>query len=420
MRRQNSIFENIDWLLVALYLVLVLMGWLNIYAAVYNEEHRNILDISQNYGRQMIWIGTSLLLGLAILVVEGKFYAAFSYPIYIVIMAVLLVVLVIARDVQGARSWIEIGSFKLQPSEFAKFATNMALAKYLSTLNIRLEDLKTKITAGLIVLFPMALVLLQNDTGSALVFIAFIFVLYREGLSQNVLIFGFLAGVLFILALMVPNTVLLIVIGSVGLLAYLLMRKTRKNLVVILTITALSAGVVFSVDYAFHKILQTHQRERIEVLLGKRSDPKGAGYNVNQSLIAIGSGGLSGKGFLQGTQTKYDFVPEQSTDFIFCTVGEEWGFLGSTVVILLFLGLLYRIIFIAERQRSAYTRIYGYGVASILFFHLMINIGMTIGLAPVIGIPLPFFSYGGSSLWGFTVLLFVLIKLDSYRMYILR
>lgn len=420
MRRQKSIFENIDWLLVALYLVLVLMGWLNIYAAVYNEEHRNILDISQNYGRQMIWIGTSLLLGLAILVVEGKFYAAFSYPIYIVIMAVLLVVLVIARDVQGARSWIEIGSFKLQPSEFAKFATNMALAKYLSTLNIRLEDLKTKITAGLIVLFPMALVLLQNDTGSALVFIAFIFVLYREGLSQNVLIFGFLAGVLFILALMVPNTVLLIVIGSVGLLAYLLMRKTRKNLVVILTITALSAGVVFSVDYAFHKILQTHQRERIEVLLGKRSDPKGAGYNVNQSLIAIGSGGLSGKGFLQGTQTKYDFVPEQSTDFIFCTVGEEWGFLGSTVVILLFLGLLYRIIFIAERQRSAYTRIYGYGVASILFFHLMINIGMTIGLAPVIGIPLPFFSYGGSSLWGFTVLLFVLIKLDSYRMYILR
>lgn len=420
MRKQKSIFENIDWLIVGIYLLLVLMGWLNIYAAVYNEEHRSILDISQNYGRQMIWIGTSLLLGLAILVVDGKFYAAFSYPIYIVIMAVLLVVLVIARDVQGARSWIEIGSFKLQPSEFAKFATNMALAKYLSTLNIRLEDLKTKITAGLIVLFPMALVLLQNDTGSALVFIAFIFVLYREGLSQNVLIFGFLAGVLFILALMVPNTVLLIVIGSVGLLAYLLMRKTRKNLLVILIITALSAGVVFSVDYAFHKILQAHQRERIEVLLGKRSDPKGAGYNVNQSLIAIGSGGLSGKGFLQGTQTKYDFVPEQSTDFIFCTVGEEWGFLGSTVVILLFLGLLYRILFIAERQRSAYTRIYGYGVASILFFHLMINIGMTIGLAPVIGIPLPFFSYGGSSLWGFTVLLFVLIKLDSYRMYILR
>ncbi|MBL7924262.1 MAG: rod shape-determining protein RodA [Bacteroidia bacterium] len=420
MRKQKSIFENIDWLLVGLYIVFVLMGWLNIYAAVYNEEHRNIFDMSQNYGRQMLWIGTSLVIGLAILVIDGKFYAAFSYPTYLVVMLILLVVLVIARDVQGARSWIEIGNFKLQPSEFAKFATNMALAKYLSSLGIRMEDMKTKITAGLIILFPMTLVLLQNDTGSALVFISFIFVLYREGLSQNVLIFGFFAGVLFILALMVPNTILLGVIGGLGLLAYFLLRKTRKNLMAILAITALSAGVVFSVDYAFHKILQPHQRERIEVLLGKRSDPKGAGYNVNQSLIAIGSGGLSGKGFLQGTQTKYDFVPEQSTDFIFCTVGEEWGFIGTSVVILLFLALLYRIVFIAERQRSQYTRIYAYGVASIIFFHLMINVGMAIGLAPVIGIPLPFFSYGGSSLWGFTVLLFVLIKLDSYRMYILR
>ena len=420
MRKQNSIFENIDWLLVGMYMLLVLMGWVNIYAAVYNEEHSNIFDLTQNYGRQMLWIGTSLLIALAIMVIEGKFYAAFSYPTYLVLILVLLVVLVIARDVQGARSWIEIGSFKLQPSEFAKFATNMALAKYLSTLGIRMEDMKTKITAGLIILFPMALVLLQNDTGSALVFISFIFVLYREGLSQNVLIFGFFAGVLFVLALMVPNTILLGIIGSLGLLAYLLLRKTRKNLFSILVITALSAGVVFSVDYAYNSILQAHQRERIEVLLGKKSDPKGAGYNVNQSLIAIGSGGLSGKGFLQGTQTKYDFVPEQSTDFIFCTVGEEWGFLGTSVVLLLFLGMLYRIIFIAERQRSQYTRIYAYGVASILFFHLMINVGMAIGLAPVIGIPLPFFSYGGSSLWGFTVLLFVLIKLDSYRMYILR
>lgn len=401
-------------------MVLVLMGWINIYAAVYNEEHRNIFDLTQSYGRQMLWIGTSLLIGLSILVIEGKFYAAFSYPIYLLVILILLVVLVIARDVQGARSWIEIGSFKLQPSEFAKFATNMAVAKYLSSLGIRMEDLKTKITAGLIILFPMALVLLQNDTGSALVFFAFIFVLYREGLSQNVLIFGFFAGVLFILALMVPNTILLGIIGSLGIIAYLLMRKTRKNLLVIFLITVMSAGVVFSVDYAFNKMLQPHQRERIEVLLGKRSDPKGAGYNVNQSLIAIGSGGLSGKGFLQGTQTKYDFVPEQSTDFIFCTVGEEWGFIGTSVVLLLYLGLLYRIIFIAERQRSQYTRIYAYGVASILFFHLMINVGMAIGLAPVIGIPLPFFSYGGSSLWGFTVLLFVLIKLDSYRIYILR
>ena len=420
MRKQNSIFENIDWLLVVFYLVLVLLGWINIYAAVYNEEHKNMFDLTQSYGRQMLWIGTSLVIGLAILVIDGKFYAAFSFPIYIVTMGILLVVLVIARDVQGARSWIEIGSFKLQPSEFAKFATNMAVAKYLSALGIRMEDMKTKITAGLLILLPMALVLLQNDTGSALVFIAFIFVLYREGLSQNVLIFGFLAGVLFILALMVPNTVLIGVIGGLGFVAYLLMRKTRNNIIVILIITALCSGIVFSVDYAFNEILQTHQRERIEVLLGKRSDPKGAGYNVNQSLIAIGSGGFTGKGFLQGTQTKFDFVPEQSTDFIFFTVGEEWGFVGTAFVLILFTLLLYRIVFIAERQRSTYTRIYAYGVASILFFHLMINVGIAIGLAPVIGIPLPFFSYGGSSLWGFTVLLFVLIKLDSYRMYILR
>lgn len=420
MRQQKSIFENIDWVLVIMYLVFVLMGWLNIYAAVYNEEHQSIFDMTQNYGRQLLWIGTSLLIALAILVIDGKFFAAFSYPIYLTVLFILLIVLVVARDVQGARSWIEIGSFKLQPSEFAKFATNMALAKYLSTLGIRMEDMKTKLTAGIIVLIPMACVLLQNDTGSALVFCAFVFVLYREGLSQNFLIFGFLAGVLFVLALMVPNLILLGVIGGIGFLAYLLMRKTRKNLMVILAITALSCGVVFSVDFAFNKILQDHQRERIDILLGKKSDPKGAGYNVNQSLIAIGSGGLIGKGYLQGTQTKYDFVPEQSTDFIFCTVGEEWGFAGTTFVLLMFLALLYRVIFIAERQRSSYTRIYAYGVASILFFHVMVNVGMAIGLAPVIGIPLPFFSYGGSSLWSFTALLFILIKLDSYRMYILR
>ncbi len=420
MRQQKNIFENIDWVLVTMYLVLVLMGWMNIYAAVFNEEHSSIFDLSQNYGRQLLWIGTSLVLALAILVIDGKFFAAFSYPIYAVIMVLVLFVLFVAKDVQGARAWIEIGSFKLQPSEFAKFATNMAVAKYLSTLNIRMEDMRTKITAGIIVALPVALILLQNDTGSALVFGAFIFVLYREGLSQNVLIFGFLAGVLFVLALMVSKLILLGVIGGASLLTYLLMRKTRKNLFAILLIAVMSAGVVFSVDYAYNKILQAHQRERIDILLGKKSDPKGAGYNVNQSLIAIGSGGLNGKGYLQGTQTKYDFVPEQSTDFIFCTVGEEWGFAGTTVVLLLFLALLYRIIFIAERQRSSYTRIYGYGVASILFFHIMINVGMAIGLAPVIGIPLPFFSYGGSSLWSFTILLFILIKLDSYRMYILR
>ena len=420
MRQQKNIFENIDWLLVFFYLGFVLMGWMNIYAAVYNEEHSNIFDMSQNYGKQLMWIGTSMLIAMAILVIDGKFFASFSYPIYGTILLMLLVVLAIAKNVQGARSWIEIGSFKLQPSEFAKFGTSMALAKYLSTLNIRMQDTKTKLTAGALILIPMAFILLQNDTGSALVFCAFIFVLFREGLSQNFLIFGFLGGVLFVLALMVPAIILISIIGSIGLLAYILMRKTKKNFISVALITTLCCGAVFSVDYAFNHILQAHQRERIEVLLGKKSDLKGAGYNVNQSLIAIGSGGFFGKGFLQGTQTKYDFVPEQSTDFIFCTVGEEWGFLGTTIVLLMFLALLYRILFIAERQRSPYTRIYAYGVASIIFFHVMINVGMAIGLAPVIGIPLPFFSYGGSSLWSFTILLFVLIKLDSYRMYVLR
>jgi len=420
VRRQEKILENIDWVLVIMYFVLVVMGWLNIYAARYSEEHSSIFDLTQNYGKQLIWISTSLFIALCIMIVDGKFYAAFSYPIYGFTMFLLLVVLVVARDIKGAVAWIDIGSFKLQPSEFAKFATNMALAKYLSTLNIRMEDMRTKITAGLIVLLPAAIILKQNDTGSALVFAAFIFVLYREGLSQNVLIFGFFAAFLFVLALMVKSTVLLIAIATLAIIVYVLMRKTRKNLFAILAIALLAGGVVMSVDFTYNKILQTHQRDRIEVLLGKKSDPKGAGYNVNQSLIAIGSGGMFGKGYLQGTQTKYDFVPEQSTDFIFCTVGEEWGFAGTTVVLLLFLAMLYRIVFIAERQRSQYTRIYAYGVASILFFHIMINVGMAIGLAPVIGIPLPFFSYGGSSLWSFTILLFILIKLDSYRMYILR
>ena len=420
MRKQKSIFENIDWMLVGMYLAFVVMGWLNIYAAVYNEEHKSIFDIHENYGKQLIWIGTALLIALAILVIEGKFYAAFSYPTYGVIMFLLLIVLVVARDIKGAVAWIDIGSFKLQPSEFAKFATNMALAKYLSTLNIRMEDMKTKIFAGAIVAFPAIIILLQNDTGSAMVFAAFIFVLYREGLTQNVLLFGFFAAVLFVLALMVAKSTLLIVIVGIMFLAYLLLRKTRKNLIAIVGITLAASVVVMSVDYAYNHVLQAHQRERIDVLLGKKIDLKGAGYNVNQSLIAIGSGGLTGKGFLQGTQTKYEFVPEQSTDFIFCTVGEEWGFLGTAFVLLMYLAMLYRIIYIAERQRSQYTRIYAYGVASILFFHLMINVGMAIGLAPVIGIPLPFFSYGGSSLWSFTILLFILIKLDSYRMYILR
>lgn len=419
-RDDRSILQNIDWILVGLFLVMVIFGWMNIYAAVFNDEHKNIFDFSQNYGKQGIWIVCSFLIALMVLVIDGKFYAAFSYAIYGAMLLLLLSTFAFARDVKGSYGWIDIGSYKLQPAEFAKFATNMALAKYLSTLDIRMQDFRTKIMSAIIIGIPAVIILLQNDTGSALVFGAFILVLYREGLSGNVLLLGLISGALFVLALLVSNAILFSIIGVIALIFMLLVRRTRKNIIIIVSGALVAMSIVFSVDYFYHKVLQEHQRTRIDVLLGKEVDLKGAGYNVNQSKIAIGSGGIFGKGFLQGTQTKYDFVPEQSTDFIFCTVGEEWGFLGSVLVIGLFVALLARIIYVAERQRSAYTRIYGYGVACILFVHLMINIGMTIGLAPVIGIPLPFFSYGGSSLWSFTILLFIFIRLDAYRLQILR
>ena len=421
MRREDSIFSGIDWVTVFLYLTLVFMGWINIYAAVYNEEHQSILDTTQRYGKQLIWIGLSIFVALVIMLVDGKFYSTFAIPIYAVNMLLLVIVLVTARDVAGARSWIDIGPFKLQPSEFAKSATALAIAYYLSTLNIRLEDLKTKLIAGIILVIPAGLILLQNDTGSMLVFGAFTLVMYREGLSGNFLLFGLAMAVLFIFSLLFTPLIMFIILASIGLLMFLFQRKkTWKLGLSIGTVIGVLMGFVFSVDYIFNEVLEPHQQVRIDVLLGKKDDLRGAGYNVNQSKIAIGSGGFTGKGFLKGTQTKYDFVPEQTTDFIFCTVGEEWGFLGTFIVIALFTALILRLIYISERQRSTFTRIYGYCVASILLFHFLINIGMTIGLMPVIGIPLPFFSYGGSSLLGFTILLFIFVKLDGYRLQQLR
>src|SRR5436190_5348706 len=420
MRNQQGILQNTDWILIGLFIVMVVMGWFNIYAAVYDDEHKSIFDLTQNYGKQTLWIAGAFAIALMILVIDGKFYAAFSYPIYILVLLLCLSTFLFSRDVKGSYGWIDIGTFKLQPAEFAKFATNMALAKYLSTLGIRMRDPKTKIISSLILGIPAIIILLQNDTGSALVFSSFIFVLYREGLSGNILLLGLVVVALFVLALLVKKTILIVIIASIAFLFWLAARKNRRNFLIILAASFIAISVVFSVDYVYNNVLQEHQRTRIEVLLGSEVDLKGAGYNVNQSKIAIGSGGFFGKGYLQGTQTKYDFVPEQSTDFIFCTVGEEWGYAGSFVVLGLFAALFARLIYVAERQRSSYSRIYGYGVASILFFHLMVNIGMTVGLAPVIGIPLPFFSYGGSSLWSFTILLFIFIKLDAYRMQILR
>jgi rod shape determining protein RodA len=418
--RQNKFWKNIDSITILLYFALVIIGWLSIYSAVYDESHSSIFDIERNYGKQLIWIVSAFFIALMIVLIESKFYSVFSYGIYAVTLALLVSVLFFGKYVNGSRSWFEIGSFRLQPSEFAKFATALVIAKYISTTNKKLSDLKT-IAASLGLLFlPMTLILLQGDVGSAVTYVAFIFVLYREGLTGYVLIIGVLLALIFILALLFPPLFIYIGIGLVGIGMLYYFRKKRQAILIIIAAVILSVGTVAGFDYVFNNVLKTHHRDRLNNLVGKEIDLKGAGYNVNQSKIAIGSGGVVGKGFLNGTQTKYDFVPEQSTDFIFCTVGEEFGFVGSIVLIGLFTALLLRIIFIAERQRSAFSRIYAYGVASILFMHLTINIGMTIGLVPVIGIPLPFVSYGGSSLWSFTILLFILIKLDSNRQNIIR
>ncbi|MFA6924239.1 MAG: rod shape-determining protein RodA [Bacteroidales bacterium] len=420
MREQKHIFQNIDWLMIIIYLLLVFIGWLNIYASCYNEERKNIMDMSQKYGKELIWIGSALFIALVILIIDGKFYSAFAYIIYGLAMLFLISVLFLGNKTSGAQSWFQIGEFKLQPAEFAKFATNLAIARYLSSFDIKLKDTKTKFMLGVLLGIPLISIILQNDTGSALVFMAFFLIFYREGLTGNVvLLLGLLIITLFLMTLLIDKFILSSIIGCLLILIYLLFRKAKKIIMYLSFVLVLSVGFVFSVDYIFNDVLESHQKDRINVLLGKKVDPKGVGYNVNQSKIAIGSGGFLGKGFLQGTQTKFDFVPEQSTDFIFCTVGEEWGFVGSIIVIGLFLGLIVRIVFVAERQRSAFVRIYGYGVASVLFFHIVVNIGMTIGIVPVIGIPLPFFSYGGSSLWAFTILLFIFIKLDAYRLMLL-
>jgi rod shape determining protein RodA len=416
MINQRSLFFNLDWIIILIYLSLCIIGWFNIHAAVFNPLHPSILDLNTNYGKQFLFIIVAVILGAVILLLDNKFFNAFSPIFYGITLILLVVVLFVGRNVGGNQAWIPIGSFRLQPSEFAKFSTCLLLAKYLSSTNLKMQDIQTMIVSGLILLIPMALIMLQPDTGSALTFTSLIFVLYREGLSGYFLIIGALCIAFFVLTLLFNKFVL---IGILILIAALIIYSNKKNRAFITVIgigTIMSIIFILSVDFAYENILQSHQRNRIDVILGKINDPRGEGYNLNQSKIAIGSGGLWGKGYLQGTQTKYDFVPEQSTDFIFCTVGEEWGFAGSFVVIALYVTLLIRIINLAERQRASFTRIYGYGVASILFFHFFINIGMTIGLVPVIGIPLPFISYGGSSLISFTILLFILLRLDSNRM----
>ncbi|TVR40718.1 MAG: rod shape-determining protein RodA [Cryomorphaceae bacterium] len=425
---------------VALFLALLLIGWLNIYAAGLQPDHPSMFDTSQEYGKQFIWIVSSLIIAQIILLIEGSFMRRTAWLMYAVVMLLLVLVLIFGREVNGAKAWFGFGSFGIQPSEFSKFTIALMLAHVLSQSTTRLQRLETKFIVAAIILFPAMLIMLQPDTGTVLVYAAFVLVLYREGLSGNILFFGIIAAALSVLALLFKEGVVNVPLVDVevtgqyvlmGAIAGMMlvglwmvrsfaMPRVRKRATWFLVLTCLgSILLIGSVDYFVENILEPHQSTRIKILLGLAEDPLGAGYNVNQSKTAIGSGGFSGKGFLQGTLTRYKYVPMQSTDFIFCTIGEEWGFIGTSVVVILFAALILRLIFIAERQRSTFTRIYGYSVASIIFMHLLINVGMAIGLAPVIGIPLPFISYGGSSMWGFTILLFIFLKLDSERLYVL-
>ena len=469
MTRNVNIWNRLDKPAMLIFLMLVIIGWFNIYAAVYNEEHTRIIDLSQRYGKQFIWILATLVIAVFVVVIDSRFYTFFAWFVYGFAILLLMLVLVLGREINGARSWFQIGTLSLQPSEFAKFSTALALAAYLNSRKLDLNRFRSFVISGGIILLPAALVAIQPDMGSSLVYFSLFMVLFREGMSPYIFISAFIMLILFFFTLLFNN--LYLTVGLIGIAFILAWLTSRKWTVVVagagvfiassavvwlfnrfitrslkddqilffaLILSGVAYGVYFfnkkavsllviyiflvgsllfvnSVNFAFNSILKPHQKERVEIMLGIKSDPHGTGYNVNQSIISVGSGGFSGKGYLQGTQTKFKFVPAQSTDFIFCTIGEEWGFLGSFLIIALYVVLLLRLIFLAEKQRSLFSKVYGYGVVSIIFIHFFINIGMAIGIVPVIGIPLPFLSYGGSSLWGFTILLFIFLRLDASR-----
>ncbi|HAN79005.1 MAG TPA: rod shape-determining protein RodA [Bacteroidales bacterium] len=469
MERQINITRSFDKVAVWLFALLVIFGWLSIYAAVYEAETGFVFDMDTRYVKQFFWILAAVAIIFLVFIFDTKFFMFFSYPIYFTTILLLIVVLIFGTTVNGARAWIEIGPMRIQPAEFTKYATALVLARIMSSYNFKLFTLRNMVKIGVVLLIPFLLIILQNDTGSALIYIAFVIVLYREGMPGGFLLVGFISLVSFFISLVYGSDVVFISLivlafsiyfvsnklNSVALIAilaflspvvllsvlnwlkfsnleiyqiivlsflfnlplYLYRGYKKRDVLIFLLVVSVILTFTFSygVDYFFHNVLEPHQRTRINVLIGLEQDLRGAGYNVYQSMVAIGSGGPIGKGFLQGTQTKFKFVPEQSTDFIFCTIGEEWGFLGAALVVILFVALLIRIIVLAERQKAAFSRIFGYGVASILFFHFAVNIGMTIGLAPVIGVPLPFISYGGSSLWSFTLLLFTFLRLDAER-----
>lgn len=476
----GSLVKSVDWLTICIYLALIVLGWISVCGASYDFGDVNLISFETRAGKQLLWMGCSLGLGFILLMLEDKLFDWFAYLFYIGMMLLLLITPFIAEEIKGSLSWIKLGPVSLQPAEFAKFATALALAKLMNVYGFTMERLKYSLPAVAMVLLPMVLIILQKETGSALVFLAFFLMLYREGMPGSILFSGICAVVYFVVGIrfgheMMPdgctsigeffvlllitifsaslvhvyckkkevvrnilvygvgsavlallfslyivpfNVVWFLLIESVAVIVYLIYCSIQKRIVSYFYISLFaiaSVGFLYSAGYVFDNILKPHQQVRIEVVLGMKEDLAGAGYNVNQSKIAIGSGGLTGKGFLNGTQTKLKYVPEQDTDFIFCTVGEEQGFVGAALVLLLFMTLILRLISLAERQHTRFGRVYGYSVMSIFFFHLFVNVGMVLGLTPVIGIPLPFFSYGGSSLWGFTILLFVFLRIDASR-----
>ncbi len=420
MNRRESIWESLDWLTILIYLMLVVTGWLTIHAAIYEADSAmSPFDLDLRSGKQLIWIVISFVLFVLIMVIDYKVFMTFSYPVYFLTIGLLIVVLLLGTEVSGSKSWFALGGIKIQPSEFAKYATALALAKVFSALNFDIQKPKDFIKTGLLIGVPFGLIILQGDTGSALVFAAFSLVFFREGLSAIFIFIGVASFLLFLGTLLLGLNYMFAILAGLLALGILFSLKSRRRIIFISAGTIAAAAIVFSVDFFFNNILKPHQQNRIQVFLNPNADPTGAGWQVTQSKIAIGSGGFWGKGYLKGTQTKFDFIPDQSTDNIFCTIGEEMGFMGSFVLIVLFSLLLFRLIIIAERQRTVFGRVLGYSVFSLILFHYSVNIGMTIGLFPVVGIPLPFFSYGGSALISFSLLLFTLLKLDAHRMQVL-
>ncbi|UCS95699.1 rod shape-determining protein RodA [Echinicola marina] len=420
MRQDDLYINKIDWLTILIYLALVMIGWINIYAAVYDEQAaKSIFDFSINSGKQLVWIGTAVLLITIIMVADYRLFDNLSLILFGFFLLILLLTPFIGKEINGQRAWFELGPFRLQPGEFAKFATALALAKFIEKPSFDLSLPKYQFQAILIILLPISLIMLQPDTGTAMVYTSFFIMLYREGMPQKYYVLALIFIAISLLSLAIENNIYIVAAVSVITLTMILSgKKTWKRTLTFSLIGVAIIAYSYSLDLVVSK-LPTHQQNRIMVLFNPDIDPLGVGWNVTQSKIAIGSGGFWGKGYLEGTQTKFDFVPEQHTDFIFCTLGEEFGWIGSLVVVGLFVALLIRLVFLAERQKTRFSRVYGYCVVSVLLFHFMINISMTIGLFPVVGIPLPFFSYGGSSLWSFTILLFIFIKLDSHRIQLL-